>query len=84
MDLGESVGPTSFLAFKVLGDNLLSIEFENEWEKARVLKGMSWVFEGSLFSIEDFDRLSSPSEIDFECAAFSVRMFCPLLAWVWR
>jgi hypothetical protein len=74
-NLGEGVGPTSFLTFKVLGDNLFLIEFENEWDKARVLKGMSWVFKGSLFSVEDFDGLSTPSEIDFKRTVFWVQMF---------
>lgn len=66
--------PSGHLAFKVLGENLFLLEFENEWDKIRVLEGRPWIFEGILFSVEDFDGLSSPSEIDFEHAVFWVRM----------
>jgi hypothetical protein len=41
--------------FKVLGDNLFLIEFENAKDKKRVLEGRPWVFEGNLFLVEDFD-----------------------------
>lgn len=72
--------PLGFISFNVLGDNLFLIEFEHEWDKSRVLEGRPWVFEGSLFSIEDFDGLTPPTEIAFEQAAFWIRMFNLLLA----
>ncbi|XP_059436900.1 uncharacterized protein LOC132169985 [Corylus avellana] len=67
--------PTGSLSFKVLGENVFILEFENEWDKARVLEGRPWIFEGNLFSVEEFDGQSSPSKIIFEQAAFWVRMF---------
>jgi hypothetical protein len=60
--------------FKVLGENLFLIEFELAKDKARVLEGRPWGFEGSLFLVEDFDGRTSPSEITFEKASFWVRM----------
>jgi hypothetical protein len=66
---------SSNLVFKVLGDNLLLIEFDNIGDKSRVLKGRPWVFEGNLFAVEDFDGRSSPSQLSFTKASFWVRMF---------
>jgi hypothetical protein len=66
--------PTGHLTFKVLGENLFLLEFGNEWDKNRVLKGRPWLFERDLFSVEDFDGLSSISEIVFDRAEFWVRM----------
>ena len=63
------------LVFKVLGDNLLLIEFDNIGDKSRVLKGRPWVFEENLFAVEDFDERSSPSQLSFTKASFWVRMF---------
>jgi hypothetical protein len=42
-------------AFKVLGDNLFLVDFENERDKKRVLEGRPWAFKGHLFAIEDYD-----------------------------
>ncbi|XP_059450945.1 uncharacterized protein LOC132181722 [Corylus avellana] len=66
--------PLGSLSFQVLGENLFLVEFTNVGDKKRILEGRPWVFEGSLFLLEDFDRLSSPSEYTFEKAAFWVRM----------
>ena len=65
--------PTGHLS-KVLGDNIFLMEFEYEWDKSKVLEGRPWIFEGNLFSVEDFDGLSSPTEIAFEQAMLWVRM----------
>jgi hypothetical protein len=46
---------TGSFTFKVLGENLSMIEFELAKDKACVHKGRLWVFEGSLFLVEDFD-----------------------------
>ena len=51
------------------------MEFEDEGDKNKVLKGRPWIFEESLFSVENFDELSTFSEINFEQAEFWVRMF---------
>jgi hypothetical protein len=53
--------PKGSISFKVLGENLFIIEFEYVWDKTRVLEGRPWVFEGSLFSIEDFVGLTPPT-----------------------
>lgn len=62
-------------SFKVIGENLFLVDFEHSWDKTRVLEGRPWVFEGSLFSLEEFDGITPPLEIPFEKAAFWVRMF---------
>jgi hypothetical protein len=71
--------PSGRLSFKVLGDNLFLLDFENEGDKCRVLEGRPWLFEDNLFSVENFDGLSTLSKIDFEKAIFWVRMFNVLL-----
>jgi hypothetical protein len=63
------------LNFRVLGENLFVTEFEYEFYKARVLEGRPWIFEGHLFSVEEFDGLIPPTLMEFEKAAFWVRMF---------
>ena len=63
-----------------LEDNLFLVEFMNIGYKKRILEGRPWVFEGSLFLIEEFDRLSSPLEYTFDRAAFLVQMMNLLLA----
>lgn len=50
------------------------LEFEHEWDKIRVLEGRPWVFEGNLFSVEEFDGLTPPTQIVFEKTTFWVRM----------
>lgn len=65
--------PIGTLSFKILGDNLFLVEFENSWDKIRVLERRPWVFEGSLFAVEDFDRVTPPFEIDFKKVVFWVR-----------
>ena len=61
-------------SFKILGENLFLIEFTNVTDKKRVLEGRRWVFEGSLFLIEDFDGSTSASKFTFEKVAFWIRM----------
>ena len=38
------------------------------------MKGRPWVFEGSLFLMEDFDGLTLPSNFTFDRETFWVRM----------
>jgi hypothetical protein len=61
--------------FKILGENLFLIEFNSKRDKARVLEGRPWIFEGNIFAVEDFDGQSSPSELTFTKISFWVRMF---------
>jgi hypothetical protein len=60
------------LSFKILGENLFLIDFESPRDKERVLKGRPWVFEESLFLIEDFDGLTPQSNFTFDRATFWV------------
>ena len=62
------------LSFKVLAENLFLINFTELSDKERVLVGRPWVFESSLFIVEDFDGLTPPSQFTFDKAAFWVRM----------
>jgi hypothetical protein len=65
---------TGKLSFQVLGENLFLLEFTDLTDKKRILEGRPWVFEGSLFNIEDFDGTSSPSSFKFDKAGFWIRM----------
>lgn len=67
--------PMGTLSFKVLGTNLFLLEFEHSWDKSKVLEGRHWVFERSLFLVEEFDGITPPSKIVLEKASFWVRMF---------
>lgn len=62
------------LTFKVLGENLFLIVFEEAKDKARVLEGRPWVFEGNLFLVEEFDGRLSPSKFTFDKVSFWIRM----------
>ena len=66
--------PSTTPFFKVLGDNLLLVDFVNERDKIRVLKGRPWVFEGNLFAVEDYDGLTTLSKFSFDKAVFWVQM----------
>jgi hypothetical protein len=54
--------------------NLFLIEFKLAKDKSRVLEGRSWVFEGNLFLVEDFDGRTSLTDFTFDKAFFWVRM----------
>jgi hypothetical protein len=60
------------LAFKVVGENTFQMEFEHHWEKARVLEGRPWFFEGSTFLVVDFDGVTALGMIEFEKVPFWV------------
>ena len=66
--------PKKSISFKVLGENLFLAEFTNPKDKERVLGRRPWVFEGSLFLVEDFDGSMAPSQFTLERAAFWVHM----------
>lgn len=61
--------------FKVLGENLFLMEFENDRDKTKVSEGKPWIFDGNLVVITDFDGFTPPSQMEFEKAAFWVRMY---------
>lgn len=67
--------PTGSISFKALGENLFLIEFEYSCDKDRVLEGRPWGFEGSLFAVADFDGVTPPNQMNFDTAAFWVRMY---------
>ena len=62
--------PLESITFKVLGDNLFLIEFNDIRDKIKVLEGRPWVFESSLFLVEDFTGRTSPLALTFERASF--------------
>lgn len=62
------------ITFKVLWENVFLVEFTNAGDKKGILEGRPWVFEGSLFLIEDFDGKSSSANFIFDKATFWVRM----------
>ena len=41
----------------------------------RLLEGRPWVFDGTLFVVEDFDGTIPPTQMEFNIAAFWVRMY---------
>jgi hypothetical protein len=61
--------PTGWVSFKTLGPNLFLIEL------TRILEGRPWKFDSDLFSVADFDGRTLPSGLEFEKAAFWVRMY---------
>lgn len=67
--------PLGTLSFKVLGENLFLIDFKNERDKTQVLEGRPWVFEGSLFSVVDYDGFTPSSRISFDRAVFWMWMY---------
>ena len=67
--------PTGCVSFKEVGTNLFLIDFENQWDKDRILEGRPWTFDGDLVSLVDFDGVTPPSQLDFDKADFWVRMY---------
>jgi hypothetical protein len=47
--------PTGRVSFKTLGPNLFIIDFENWWDRDKILEAQPWTFDGSLFFVVDFD-----------------------------
>jgi hypothetical protein len=72
--------PTGRVSFKSVGENMFLIDFENEWDKTRIMEGRPWTFDGDLVSLAEFDGLTPLAELEFEKAAFWVRMFSLPLA----
>jgi hypothetical protein len=67
--------PTGSVSFETLGSNLFLIDLENLWDKDRILEGQPWTFDGDLLSLLDFDGLTPIEDLEFEKAAFWVRMY---------
>jgi hypothetical protein len=66
--------PSGWVSFKSVGENLFLIEFQYEWDKVRIMEGRPWTFDGDLVSLAKFDGLTPLAELEFEKAAFWVRM----------
>jgi hypothetical protein len=67
--------PTGRVSFKTLGPNLFLIDFQHEWDKSRIMEGRPWTFDGHLVSLLEFDGITPPSQLNFEKAAFWIRMY---------
>jgi hypothetical protein len=52
--------PFGGVSFRTLGENMFLIEFENGWERSKVMEGRPWVFDGNLVSLAYFDGLTFP------------------------
>lgn len=77
--------PTGSVIFRVLGENLFLIDFEHDWDKARVIEGCSWTFDGHLVSLANFDGLTPPSKWTLVRLRFGFGFLTSLwLAWVKR
>jgi hypothetical protein len=63
------------VSFRTLGPNLFIVDCENWWDKDRILEGRPWTFDGDLFSLVDYDGLTQMEELEFEKAAFWLRMY---------
>ena len=61
--------------FKNIRCNIFLIEFENEWDKKRIMEDRPWTFDGDQVSLADFDGITPPSQLKFEKVAFWVQMF---------
>jgi hypothetical protein len=72
--------PTGSVSFRDLGDNIFLADFEHEWDKSRILEGRSWLFDGNLVSLSEYDRLTPPSQMEFDKASFWMRMYILPLA----
>jgi hypothetical protein len=63
------------VSFRVIGENLFIAEFEHAWEKARIMKGRPWLFDGNLVSLAEFDGITPPSKMNFNKESFWMRMY---------
>lgn len=60
---------------KTLGANLFLIDFENEWDKIRIMEGHPWTFDENLLSLVGFDGITPVMELEFKKTAFWVCMY---------
>ncbi|XP_062173686.1 uncharacterized protein LOC133879165 [Alnus glutinosa] len=67
--------PSGAVSFRVLGENLFLADFENVWDKTRILEGRPWLLDGNLISVVDFDGTTPPTQITFDKEAFWIRMY---------
>ena len=72
------------MVFKAPGKNTFLIDFENSWYKSRMVERRSWIVEGNLFSVLEFDGGTPPMELPFHMATFWMRMFNPPLTCIGR
>jgi len=66
--------PTGEVSFNAIG-NMFIVDFEHVWVKSRILEGRSWLYDGNLVSLKEFDSLTPPSSLNFDMASFWVRMY---------
>jgi hypothetical protein len=67
------------MIFKVSGENLFIIKFDNENDKNSVLKGRLWVFDKTLFLMENYNDRTPLMKLTFDKVAFWVKMhYLPL------
>lgn len=63
------------VSFNVIGENIFIAKFDHMWDKARIMEGRPWLFDGNLVSLAEFDGLTPPSAMNFDMASFWVRMY---------
>jgi hypothetical protein len=66
--------PSGRVTFKNLGPNLFLIEFQYEWDKSRIMEGRPWTFDGHLLSMVEYNGVKPLQQVNFDRAAFWVRM----------
>jgi hypothetical protein len=62
--------PKGIVKFSMLGENKFVVDFESSGDKARVMAGRPWLFDGNLVSLADFDGLRPPSAWCFDQESF--------------
>jgi hypothetical protein len=72
--------PSGAVSFRVMGENLFLADFENSWDKTRILEGRPWLLDGNLISVADFDGTTPPAQITFDNEALWIRMYNLLLS----
>jgi hypothetical protein len=70
----RALQPSGRVTFKSLGPNLFLIEFQYEWDKSRIMEGRPWTFDGHLLSMVEYDGVKPLQQVNFDRAAFWVRM----------
>jgi hypothetical protein len=68
------------MSFNVIGENMFVVEFENEWDKSMIMEGWPWLFDGNPVALTEFDGLTPSAKLNFDHAAFWIRMFNLTLA----
>ncbi|XP_059441137.1 uncharacterized protein LOC132173616 [Corylus avellana] len=68
------------VTFKEIQDNIWLFEFEELYDKRRVLEGRPWSFDRQILVLHDFDGSTPPSQMDFSHSPFWIQIHeMPLL-----